>query len=96
MAHPANEQAALAELAMEWVATLDDQPDDPVIRRRFTTWLNADPAHQAAFLVAEQAWAAALENGEAVRPRRRRWPNWVLPAVVAVAILLGLAVTLAA
>lgn len=71
---------------MEWVATLDDQPDDPVIRRRFLAWLGADPAHEPAFRAAEQAWAAALENHEVALPYRRR-KRWQAPALAAMAVL---------
>lgn len=56
---PAASQSVSRE-ASEWFVFLQDDPDDLSLRHRFEQWLNASPAHQAAW--AETLRAASLSE----------------------------------
>lgn len=61
------------ETALDWWLRLQEQPADPTLRRELQGWLQADPAHRAAFDRAGRVWqlSGALDFSAAT-PRRHR------------------------
>jgi len=54
----AREKEDLAtEEAASWLLALEERPDDPSLRARFQRWLDADPAHAAAWTDASRIYA---------------------------------------
>ncbi|PZQ50683.1 MAG: iron dicitrate transport regulator FecR [Rhodovulum sulfidophilum] len=87
-------QAEIDRVAAGWLVRLGSPALDDADRRAFRAWLEADPAHGAAFEAARDVWAglgvpaAALARSDR---RRRRWRAGALAlagcAVAAVLIL---------
>lgn len=49
MKEPSERQDQASLEAARWLVALDDEPDDADLRRRFQAWLDASPAHAAAW-----------------------------------------------
>lgn len=63
------------EAALDWWLRLQDQPGDEALQRQVRHWLDADPAHQAAFERARRVWLLGGElkfSPVTAAPRRRR------------------------
>lgn len=60
------------DTALDWLIRLEEA--DPAEREAFILWLDADPAHAAAFDQAERAWNSSLAGAVAVRTAARLAP----------------------
>ncbi|HET7868056.1 MAG TPA: DUF4880 domain-containing protein [Burkholderiaceae bacterium] len=47
---------AAHQAAIDWVLALHESPDDSTLQHKLAAWLQADPAHAAAFEQARQTW----------------------------------------
>ena len=59
--------------ATDWLLLLQEEPDDPDVRRRFDAWRNASPAHDA-------AWAATRHTADAIAAAPPAYAARWLPA----------------
>ena len=87
--------------ATDWLLLLQEEPDDPDVRRRFDAWRNASPAHDAAWAVTRHTadaiaaappahaarWLPAAAGGRNDTRTARRRPGLRVAALAAAACL---------
>lgn len=87
--------------ALDWLVRLES--DEPGTEAAFQAWLEREPAHAAAFALAERAWNSQLTGAAAdlasqrlaappaARAQRphRRWQRWAIAASLLLAVFVG-------
>lgn len=86
---PKNTDKELQDLALEWLIELQSPDISPEREKAFFAWLNKDPSHQKAYIVAEQVWyrggsLSLLEQSNENTPVKKAKPkknifSWIVP-----------------
>lgn len=79
---------ALEDEAIEWLARLNSPDLDKAQERAFFAWLSTSPAHQAAYVKAEQLWQRGAALSQVREPVVRSWRAPLWSAAVAACLLL--------